>query len=48
MSIFSEVNEKETSTRAIEEDGALSGTIIERLLPCHIQAHEKGGAHRED
>jgi hypothetical protein len=48
MSIFSKVNEKETSTRAIEEDVALSGTIIERLLSCHIQAHEKGGAHRED
>ena len=32
MSIFSKVNEKETSARAIEEDVALSGTIIERLL----------------
>ena len=32
MSIFSKVNEKETSTRAIEEDVALSGTIIERRL----------------
>jgi hypothetical protein len=46
MSIFSKVNEKERSTRAIEEDVA-SPVPLSRDC-CHIRANEKGGAHRED
>ena len=41
MSIFSKVNEKETSTRAIEEDVALSGTIIERLLSPDLYTFQR-------